>query len=249
VTREQRTVFGEVAEQYDATRPSYPDEVFDIVMQYGMLQPGDRALEIGAGTGKATEKFLARGLQVHALEPSPGMADVLRGKGVDAEQTTFEEYIGRGDFALVYAAQAWHWVSGDDRYQRVASVLRAGGVTAFFWNHGRPHPEPIKTDNDAVYARLWPENDVDHTYWPPDQTPDEIGASGLFTDIETHVVTWETSYTSAEWVRLLQTQSGHRMLPEAVRTELHDGIAAVIDKHGGVMPCVYDTDLYLSRRV
>ena len=38
------------------------------------------------------------------------------------------------------------------------------------------------------------------------------------------------------------------MLPDAVRTELHNGVAAAIDKHGGVMPCVYDTDLYLSRR-
>ena len=112
-------------------RPTYPDEIFDIVMQYGPLQAGDRALEIGGGTGKATEKFLARGLQVHALEPSPGMAEVLRGKGVDVEETTFEEYDGPGDFALVYAAQAWHWVYGADRYERVgarAAPRRRGRV-------------------------------------------------------------------------------------------------------------------------
>jgi hypothetical protein len=37
VTREQRTVFGEVAEQYERTRPGYPDELFDTVMRFGEL--------------------------------------------------------------------------------------------------------------------------------------------------------------------------------------------------------------------
>ena len=65
MTRSQRLVFGEVAQQYDEARPSYPAEVFDFVMSYGALKVGDDALEIGAGTGKATEKFIARGLHVH----------------------------------------------------------------------------------------------------------------------------------------------------------------------------------------
>jgi SAM-dependent methyltransferase len=245
--REQRLVFGEIAKQYDAARPSYPDEMFDIVMTYGALHAGDRALEIGAGTGKATEKFIARGLHVHALEPSAGMAAVLRTKNVEVEDATFEAMAPADPYALVYAAQSWHWVAGDDKYDRLARALRPGGVAALFWNQGRPHPEPFKTDNDAVYKRLWPENEVDRTTWPPDATADQFAASGLFTDIEKHVVTWEIDYTAAEWVALLQTHSNHRMLPDDVRTELHEGVAAAIEKHGGVLACIYDTDVYLAR--
>jgi len=89
---EQGLVFGEVAEQYDRARPSYPDALFDTIIEYGGLALGDVALEIGAGTGKATRGFLARGIAVHALEPSPGMAAVLRDHGVDAEETTFEAW-------------------------------------------------------------------------------------------------------------------------------------------------------------
>jgi hypothetical protein len=74
--REQRLVFGEVAAQYEAARPSYPDALFETIINFGGLQPGDRALEVGAGTGKATAGFLARGLDVHALEPSAEMAAV-----------------------------------------------------------------------------------------------------------------------------------------------------------------------------
>ena len=76
----QGLVFGEIADEYDRARPSYPDELFDAVMAYGSLRTGDAALEIGAGTGKATRGFSARGLAVHALEPSPGMARVLRAR-------------------------------------------------------------------------------------------------------------------------------------------------------------------------
>ncbi len=41
--REQRLVFGEVAEQYDTYRPSYPDALFDTIVEFGGLRAGDRA--------------------------------------------------------------------------------------------------------------------------------------------------------------------------------------------------------------
>src|SRR5262245_33916050 len=112
-------------------RPSYPAEVFDAVMQYGSLQAGDRAVEVGAGTGKATEKWMARGLDVLALEPSNGMAVVLRHKGVAVEEVTFEEWQpAAGAFRLLAAAQAWHWVTGDGRYEKAAAALAPGGTLA-----------------------------------------------------------------------------------------------------------------------
>ena len=88
--REQRLVFGEIAEQYDEYRPSYPDALFDTIIEFGELHAGDRALEIGAGTGKATAGFATRGLRVHALEPSPAMAAILRANGVETEEILFE---------------------------------------------------------------------------------------------------------------------------------------------------------------
>ena len=54
MAREQRLVFGEVAEQYDRSRPSYPDAMVDDLVELAGLGPGCRALEVGAGTGKAT---------------------------------------------------------------------------------------------------------------------------------------------------------------------------------------------------
>jgi hypothetical protein len=248
--REQALVFGEVAEQYDAARPSYPDALFATVIDYGRLESGDAALEIGAGTGKATMGFVARGLAVHALEPSAEMARVLRSKGVPVEVTPFEEWsIRAGAFRLVFAAQAWHWVQAADRYEKAADALEAGGTIALFWNVGRAHPEPFKTDNDAVYERLAPEltNSITHG-WRPEMLLDDVAECGAFEPMVERKLTWRTSYTSGEWTRLLGTHSDHRMLPDDVRTQLHTEVGAVIDAHGGLLPVVYDTLVYLATR-
>ena len=45
--------FGAVSEVYERFRPGYPEEVFDTVTAYAG-RPVATALEIGAGTGKAT---------------------------------------------------------------------------------------------------------------------------------------------------------------------------------------------------
>ncbi len=246
---EQRLVFGEIAGQYDEARPSYPAELFDAVMAFGALSAGDHALEIGAGTGKATMAWAERGLRVHTLEPSAPMAAVLRGKGVDAEEVTFEDWQVRSRaFRLVCAAQAWHWVHGEDRYEKVAAAIAPGGAVAFFWNKGRDLEGALQRDNDAMYARYAPEMTSSIGSWDLDWVRDDLDACGAFEPTVTRVFSWECTYTHDEWLRLLGTHSDHRMLREEQRTQLHAAVGNVIDAYGGVVDVVYDTMLFLSRR-
>ena len=73
--RQQRLVFGEVAELYDRARAGYPEALIDDVISFaGGDGPSLRALEVGAGTGKATVGFASRDLEILALEPSADMA-------------------------------------------------------------------------------------------------------------------------------------------------------------------------------
>ncbi|HZC29793.1 MAG TPA: hypothetical protein VE269_08630, partial [Gaiellaceae bacterium] len=53
-----RRTFETAAEVYDAARPSYPDELFDDLVSLAALKPGERLLEIGCATGKATRALL-----------------------------------------------------------------------------------------------------------------------------------------------------------------------------------------------
>jgi SAM-dependent methyltransferase len=246
---EQRLVFGDVAEQYDDVRPGYPGGLFDAVMTFGALELGARALEIGAGTGKATVGFVARGLRVHALEPSAGMATVLRAKGIDAEETGFEEWqLERAAFDVVYAAQAWHWVKHETRCSKVAAALRPGGIVALFWNTAREWTDDLGRENDAMYDKYAPHMTSSVRRWSLDSTLDELRACDALTNIEKQVVTWSTRYTRNEYTQLLGTHSDHRMLADDVRSTLHAAIGEVIDRHGGQVEVVYDVNLYMARR-
>ena len=70
--------FGAAAEQYDRARPSYPPELVDDLVALG---PRD-VLEVGCGTGKASELFVGRVPRLLAIEPDSRMAAVAWRKGV-----------------------------------------------------------------------------------------------------------------------------------------------------------------------
>ncbi|WP_236718230.1 class I SAM-dependent methyltransferase [Actinoplanes sp. TFC3] len=65
---DRATSFGAVAADYERFRPGYPAAVADLVAAYAG-RPIATALEIGAGTGKATRLFAARGITVTATDP------------------------------------------------------------------------------------------------------------------------------------------------------------------------------------
>ena len=122
--------FGVVAEAYERFRSAYPVELFDVVMAYAG-RPVRTALEIGAGTGKATRLFAQRGVTVSAIEPDGAMLAELR-KHVPANvktvQAAFEDVRSGESYGLVYAAAALHWTNPEGRWPRMAALLEPGGV-------------------------------------------------------------------------------------------------------------------------
>jgi SAM-dependent methyltransferase len=247
LTRAQRLVFGEIADDYARERPGYPDALLDDV---AALAGGPDALEVGAGTGKATAGFVARGLRVVALEPSPEMAAVGR-RLVPAARfavSGIEDFAGTQPFDVVYAAQSWHWVDPARGFARAHALLRPAGLLALFWNRGQDGGEgtPLRRALDDVYARLAPElreggggREMGHAA--------RIRASGRFSEPEERTYPWAERRTADSYVRLLGTHSNHRMLPDARRTELLEAVRAAIAAHGETIGIEYVTRLYLAR--
>jgi SAM-dependent methyltransferase len=57
--------FDQIAELYDRARPYYREEMFDDLFQLAGLEPAStRILEIGCGTGRATEPLARRGADI-----------------------------------------------------------------------------------------------------------------------------------------------------------------------------------------
>lgn len=119
------TSFGAVAEAYERFRPGYPVELADLVLTYAG-GPVRTALEIGAGTGKATRLFAERGIAVTATDPDGAMLAELR-KHVPADvrtvQAAFEDVPVDESYDLVYAAAALHWTEPEQRCSRMAADI------------------------------------------------------------------------------------------------------------------------------
>lgn len=251
--RVQRLVFGEVADAYQRARPTYPAELFDAIVDIAALERGDRVLEAGAGTGKATEGFVERGLRVSAAEPSLGMAAVLRSRFHDVaiHACGLEDVVAEPhSFALVAAAQAWHWVDPVAGPVKAADLLRPGGWIALFWNRGELSGSVWHEEIQPIYARITPP--MTHERMQAltgniERAAVQLGGSGRFGPCTTAEFAWSASYTTAEYIDLLGTYSDHRILPDEQRAELHGAIAEWLDNRGGVIEHGYVAELAMAR--
>ena len=226
-----RRTFETAADLYDAARPSYPDDLFDDIVSLAGLEGGDRLLEIGCATGKATRALLERGFSVVCVEMGAQLADRARrnlaGLPVEVHVEPFETWESEPEaFDLVYAATAWHWLDPEIRYRKAHRLLRPGGHLAF-WSALHAFPvgfDPFFSDVQEVYDAIGESYPGEWPPPPPDEIPDdrgEIEASGLFGHIEVRRYVWETSYTADEYIALLNTFSGHIAMEPAKREHLY----------------------------
>jgi len=136
--------FDLAAEEYEATRPTYPDELLDLLP----VASGATVLDLGAGTGKLTRVLARRYARVIAVEPLDGMRAILERVVRDVEALPGSaEQIPLDDASVdaVFAAQAFHWFDHARAIPEIARVLRPGGVLAIVWNgpdESRPNPLP-----------------------------------------------------------------------------------------------------------
>jgi SAM-dependent methyltransferase len=228
--------FGAVAEAYERFRLGYPVELLDLVVAYAGT-PVRTALEIGAGTGKATRLFAQGGIAVTATEPDPAMLAELR-KHLPANVTTvqaaFEELPLDSSYGLVYSAAALHWTNPDGRWARMAALVQPGGVFASF-------AVPIQLAgpglDEAVRAARTPYLENDGLPSPDGRAPadrpmewpgTELQQSEWFTDVRQVVLERRLTMSAHDYVGLLSTVSAYVMLRPADREQAFRRILAVL---------------------
>ena len=254
MAREQRLVFGEVADAYQQHRPTYPDGVFDAIVELAGLAPGDPVLDVGAGTGKATESLVARAFDVTAIEPSPEMARVLQSRlpAVTVHVSGFEDAVLEvHHYAVITAAQSWHWVDPARGPRKAHEVLRPRGWLALFWNGSALDDCEWHDELQPIYKRIAPEMAHDTLHHAQDSSVrvrlHELSDSGLFDEPVVCHVPWVTRYSTDQYIALLGTHSNHRLLPDEQRAALHTAIAESIGARGGEIEHPYTTDLVAAR--
>ncbi|MBH1933642.1 class I SAM-dependent methyltransferase [Streptomyces sp. AV19] len=262
---DRRVVFGEAAEQYDAARPGYPDQLVDEVLHFAGSDRID-ALEVGAGTGKATLAFAARpGISLTCLEPDPRMAAVLtrnctRHPHVTIRQGDFETWSASDDrprpFDLILSAQAWHWIDPEARWTLAKKHLRPGGTLALFWNDWYVADDMLRHALTAAHHRHLPEL-PSHSVLekvprgsvmvPDSWVPRELLADGGFTDVTHRQYPSAHRRSTSGFLDLLSSLSFYRCLPAVTRDALLADVALAVDAHGGSLRLDTRTGLFLAR--
>ncbi len=249
-------VFGEIAEDYDRVRPGYPDGLIDDVLDYsGLAGSGRSALEVGAGTGKATVSFAERGVPIVALEPDPAMAAVLArhvaGLGqVRIVPETFEQYRPEEGFGLLYCGDAWHWTQPESRWQLASQALAPGGALALFWHYDRIDDPAQRQRMFDVIAEITPSVIVDDEPIEPSRLLAEWPASDMadrpdFDELSGRIYPSKLTVSGADYLTHMATRSQIRLLTEPARARLFEALTEVFADE--VTLAIYNA-LYLARR-
>jgi SAM-dependent methyltransferase len=254
--REQRFVFDEIADLYARARPSYPAALIEDVIREAGLRPGSRVLELGSGPGNATVLFSGRGYSLTCLEPGERLAAVARRRlaaNADTQVviTTFENWpAGSERFALVFAAQSFHWMDPKTRFSKAAQVLDPGGVLAVFANRALGGAGALDREIQKVYAAHAPHIS------PPSSSRNtrehflELFAEAAeFKMADCREYPWHAAYTAAEYVDLVQTHSDHRILPPGQLRAVVEGVRAAIEASGGTYGVDYLAVLCIAHRI
>ncbi len=255
-----RTTFNEDAERYDRARPGYPSALFDDLAKLAGLGPGCRVLEIGCGTGQATMPLAERGCEIVAVELGPELAAVARRKlapfpGVEVVTANFEQWpLPAAPFDVVLSATAFHWIDPAIRIEKSADALKPGGILATIaTEHVAGGTEPFFADMQDCYERWDPATPPGLRLEPADaipNDPEDVTRSGRFEVPEFRRYTTDIPYTTATYIDVLLTYSGHRALGQPAQKGLLDCIAGLIDaRYGGQIVKRYLSELRIARRL
>lgn len=243
------------AQGYDAFRPGYPSELFQAIFEYARLEHGATILEIGAGTGQATQAVVSLGVNVVALEPGKQLATELVRKfsdfpNITIRQCKFEEFHGQPQtYDLIYSASAFHWVPKKLAYQIAFDLLKPGGTLALFW-----HSFSVNRADDESHRALqcvFEERDFGMTEQSLDPERYQRKQNSLvnrgFTDVNIRLFRSEQHYTPAQFLGLLSTTARFRLLPSEEQVMLTREVQQIVVENSGVW-LDQTCDLYLGKR-
>jgi len=253
----QSESFDSSADYYDKYRPSYPEElVMDIINKTG-VDSKSKVLEIGPGSGKSTELFVNKGLNVTCIEPGANLA----AQGIKKFQHTGQvEYIisrfedwkeTKEVYDLIISAQAFHWVPKPLGYEKCFNALRADKYMGLFWNFYLSKGQALEEEMQHLFKKypLAYLDSQESLEVRIQRNAEEIESSGYFKNLEVIRYPWSEVCSLEDYIGFLKTGNGYLTLGESDRRTAEDRVREIVQKHGGSITRRYECTLFLAQRV
>jgi len=237
--------FERLAASYGTARPPYPTALYDSLVAEGVIGPGRRVLEVGAGSGEATADLLTRGCEVVAVEPGAQLRQRLRAAhpGVRVLEGRLEDLTLPGNaFDSVVAATSLHWVDLAVALPKLRRALREGGLLAVWRTvFGDPRVETEFRRRMMAIVALREEGVRVENVLDPPPTVAELEAGGHFRHLGSWQWPWQIDLDPGRIRALFQTFSDWR--PDEV-----DAVERAAAEVGPVVREHYVTVLHTLRR-
>lgn len=228
------------------------------MVEYANITKASKLLEIGAGSGKATELLEPYGCKIHCIDVGEHLVARGREKFANNPNITFEcarfEELGVEEekYDVIFAAQAFHWIPQPIGYELCSQYLKKNGVLAPFWNMYLYNESEEQQGLVALsnryggFADFVSEKEVENR---KRRIVEEIEVSGLFQVEKVVEVHWTHEYSVEEYCGFLQTGNHFLGLSEETKQEAYQEVETLAMKYGGKIRRPYLTVLYLAKRI
>ncbi len=249
---EFRLIFDTIPEEFDKYRPRYSQALFDFLIGYAGVGPGVQVLELGPGTGQATDPILRTGCDYHAIELGAHLYAKMQEKygAFPNFSIVNDDFIthdfGEERFDLIYSAATIQWIPEEIAFSKTFELLRPGGTLAMMLTVG-----DYKTPNEALYTEIQkvydayfkPEIPYTHGKFHYNNAP----AYG-FTDFERREFCGTREMSTEEYLAFCGTHCDHIVIPEPYRSRFFEGLRKAVTEGGGKVVFADTYVLYLAKK-
>ncbi len=253
---EYRRVFDLIPEQFDAFRPRYSPELFRDFIDRAGIGPGCSVLELGPGTGQATDPILKTGCDYHAIELGEHLAAKMEEKygSYPNFHIVNDDFIthdfGDMKFDVIYSAATIQWIPEEVAFPKTFSLLKPGGVLAMMLlqeGDYRTPNEELYAEIQKLYDRYYYKYSVQYRNMKPPFRYEHASDYG-YTDLEYSDYSGVRVFTADEYVSYCGTHSDHIVIPEPYRTEFFEGLRKAALEAGDKVVFRDTYRLYLARK-
>ncbi len=249
---EFRKVFDTIPDQFDRYRSRYSTELFADLIGYAKVGPGKTVLELGPGTGQATDPILNTGCDYHAIELGEHLADMMARKyaGYPNFSIVNDDFIthdfGSRKFDMIYSAATIQWIPEQIAFSKTFELLKPGGCLAMMLTRS-----DYKTPNECLYNRI---QEVYSKHYKPEFEYKQGSFQYInavhygFDDFEKREYHGKREFTADEYVAYCGTHCTHIVIPEPDKSQLFDGVRTAVMEAGNRIVSDETYVLFLAKK-